>query len=337
MSSKQNFEICKSKIEYVLSFKDKDFTRSDFDIYFQFTDISDEAQKIIKHWEKIDIPTLIELPDQNIQQLITQCDNLTTIFEKVFQFNPEIQNASNERNNIIRQFPNVINNAFTNVLSTITYTSSNKLNIEDIRYKANTALGHLNGSIDEVNKNIIKQQLEITELLSKAKDLSLEQGIVSQSIHFKNEFYEQNKLANNWLVAIVMISIIFLSFSFFNLFILKIDFFDFDFDSNIEVINFISSKVLIFIVLGYLLVLATKNYKSHKHNATVNKHRHNALLTYRSLVSAASEKSVGDIVLAHAAACIFSPQDSGFSSKGESLGSAKSVLELMTKTSSKAD
>ena len=64
-----------------------------------------------------------------------------------------------------------------------------------------------------------------------------------------------------------------------------------------------------------------------------SRHRQNSLLTYRALVEAAGEGGTEDIVLAHAASCIFSPQETGFSNtKNDSPGS-KSVLELMNKTS----
>ena len=98
----------------------------------------------------------------------------------------------------------------------------------------------------------------------------------------------------------------------------------------------ISSKFLIFAVLGYLLLMAARNYTTHKHNSVVNRHRQNALLTYRALVEASAGKGTEDIILAHAASCIFSPQETGFShGKGDSSSGSKSVLELMTKGASK--
>ena len=108
-------------------------------------------------------------------------------------------------------------------------------------------------------------------------------------------------------------------------------------ESYAETIQLVTSKVLIFSVLGYLLIMAARNYATHKHNAVVNRHRQNALLTYRALVAAAEETGTQDIVLAHAASCIFSPQETGFAQgKGDSGGASKSVLELFTKSSSKS-
>lgn len=107
--------------------------------------------------------------------------------------------------------------------------------------------------------------------------------------------------------------------------------------STAEMFQLITSKVLIFTVLGYLLIMAARNYATYKHNAVVNRHRQNALLTYRALVAAAENGGTQDIVLAHAAACIFSPQETGFThGKGDSVGGPKSVLELMTKGAPKS-
>lgn len=107
-------------------------------------------------------------------------------------------------------------------------------------------------------------------------------------------------------------------------------------ESSSEMFQLISSKLLIFAVLGYLLLMASRNYTTHKHNAVVNRHRQNALLRYKSLVEAAGGTATQDIVLAHAASRIFSPQETCFSyGKGESASGSKSVLELLTKSDSK--
>src|SRR5690606_5836175 len=82
--------------------------------------------------------------------------------------------------------------------------------------------------------------------------------------------------------------------------------------SNAEMFQLITSKILIFTVLGYMLIMSARNYTTHKHNAVVNRHRQNALLTYQALVTAAEDTGTQDIVLAHAASCIFSPQETGF-------------------------
>jgi len=54
-------------------------------------------------------------------------------------------------------------------------------------------------------------------------------------------------------------------------------------------------------------------------------------MTYNAIVEAAGDSPNRDVVLVHAAACIFSPQCTGFTKEegGQGIG-AKSVVEMLT-------
>jgi hypothetical protein len=67
-----------------------------------------------------------------------------------------------------------------------------------------------------------------------------------------------------------------------------------------------------------MLLLCARNFLSHKHNAIVNRHRQNALLTFNALVKAAGSEDRSDVILTYAAACIFSPQETGYTKAGAS-------------------
>ena len=104
-------------------------------------------------------------------------------------------------------------------------------------------------------------------------------------------------------------------------------------ENTYQTVQFAISKILIFAVISYMLYLSTKNYLAHKHNAVVNRHRQNALMTYTNIADAASEASNRDVILTHAAGCIFSPQPTGYSGEQSGEGaSAKTVVELLSTT-----
>jgi hypothetical protein len=81
--------------------------------------------------------------------------------------------------------------------------------------------------------------------------------------------------------------------------------------------------------MGYALVLCSRTFLAHTHNAIVNRHRQNALLTFQALVNAAKEESKKDIILTHASACMFSPQETGFT-KHASEGTSN-IIQLLGK------
>lgn len=71
-----------------------------------------------------------------------------------------------------------------------------------------------------------------------------------------------------------------------------------------ESVQLLAAKLVSFTTAGYLLVLCARNCLAHTHNAIVNRHRQNALLTFQALVDAAKGEDKKDIVLTHAAACM---------------------------------
>ena len=100
-----------------------------------------------------------------------------------------------------------------------------------------------------------------------------------------------------------------------------------------ETVQMAISKILIFAVISYVLYLSARNFLSHKHNAIINKHRQNALMTYRALVEAAGNTPNRELILNHAAACIFTPQGTGYSTDSAAQTTlATSVIELLTKS-----
>ena len=76
-------------------------------------------------------------------------------------------------------------------------------------------------------------------------------------------------------------------------------------NNTYETAQLITSKLLIFAVLTYLLILSAKNYLNNKHNSVVNKHRQNSLMTYKAMVDATDDPGSRGAILIQAASCIF--------------------------------
>ena len=70
--------------------------------------------------------------------------------------------------------------------------------------------------------------------------------------------------------------------------------------STYETVQLAISKVLIFSVIAYMLFLSARNFLSHKHNAIVNRHRQNALMTHRALIEAAGDHGIREAIMVQA-------------------------------------
>jgi hypothetical protein len=154
------------------------------------------------------------------------------------------------------------------------------------------------------------QKLQASEILEQIRKTAGEQGVSQEAHHFDFESIEHKKSAENWLVWLSVFSTSLIVCGVLSLFLHKIPFLKPE--DWYDTIQLITSKVIIFGVLSYVVVLCGKSFQAHKHNQTLNRHRRNALQTYKSIVDATTGTEAHDTILQQAAKCIFEHQDTGF-------------------------
>ncbi len=87
---------------------------------------------------------------------------------------------------------------------------------------------------------------------------------------------------------------------------------------TIEALQQTVARILIITLLYSVVVWVARNYFANRHNYTVNRHRRNAMQTFRAFVEGTEDKVTQDFILRQAAACAFAPQQTGYL-KDESL------------------
>jgi hypothetical protein len=89
------------------------------------------------------------------------------------------------------------------------------------------------------------------------------------------------------------------------------------------------AKVLVFSVLVSASVVATRVYRAQMHNETLNRHRHNALVTFEAFANAAGDETTKSAVLIQATQCIFAPQHTGFIADDRESSGYPQILEVV--------
>ncbi len=333
MALQEKLEKCTESLKRVQKFKASTLSREDdLGKQMSFVNAIKDAQSIIDVYKRIPISTLADLTDSQLDLIIRQADSDFNVFEQISKFSVAEPNATQTRTQILATLQHRRDQLFEQVFSYIAYGVARASDTSVLETQARATIQ----AIEDKSKDFIKQLETNTGAsniaIAAIRSVASEQGVSQQAIYFKDESESQDGLAKEWLKKTYIFASVVAAFAVLSIFIHKIPFLKPD--GAIESLQLVTSKILIFATLGYLLILAAKNYNTHKHNAIVNKHRQNALLTYRALVAAADGGGTEDIVLAHAASCIFSPQETGFSqNRGD--GASKSVLELFTKSATK--
>ena len=163
--------------------------------------------------------------------------------------------------------------------------------------KMSKVLENVKNSEEEIEATLGKSQ----KLLESIEGIASESGVSAHSNFFADQVKQHETFSFRWLWGTIVAA---------GLLILWIG--GSGFLESILPASGLTwwTRALIALVLTSLLAYSAKNYMAHKHNAVVNQHRENALRTYEALVAPAKETR--EIVLHHAAACIYAPQDSGY-------------------------
>ncbi|MBU4566003.1 MAG: hypothetical protein KMY53_15645 [Desulfarculus sp.] len=181
---------------------------------------------------------------------------------------------------------------------------------EELDVKARSALQQIKDRADDIEKSLAAKTIEADEVLAKIKNIAAEQGVTQQAIYFKEEAKVNEEGAAWWFkltVGAAIVLFLFASGALASAYILPPP------SGLYATVQLTVGKILVFGVLTFALYFCAKNYFSQKHNAVINKHRQNALVTYEAIVKAAADSANTDIILNQAASCIFVPQNTGYS------------------------
>jgi len=301
---------------------------SDFGTQLNFSAAVRFAQPVIDIYSRIPLNALDDLTDNQLNLIISETQTDYNLFSRILAFNFHTNDVIQTRAQILIELQNRRDNLFDILWQYIAYGVAKNTNAIQIETQAQAMLQSINNQSTILIEQLNSKKNEADNVLTAIREVASEQGVSQQAIYFKQEAENQEKLATIWLKYTYGFAIGLGIFAIISLFLHKWEWMKPE--NNAEMFQLVSSKLLIFAVLGYMLMMASKNYATYKHNSVINRHRQNALLTYCALVEAASNNDTGDIVLAHAASCIFSPQETGFNNrKGETSSGSNSILELL--------
>ncbi len=336
MPTDTTLQECTQSLTRVQQFDAKTLSReADLGTQLSFSEAVAPAEAIIAVYKRIPLSALPDFSDTQLNVINSQAKSDYNVFKQILDFSATSNESHDVRISILNAIKVRRDQLFDQVWQFVAYGVARITDTSLLETQARATIQTIEDQSAELTAHLTKAKADADAALAAIRAVASEQGVSQQATYFKTEAKDQDALATTWLSYTYKFAAAVGIFAILSMFLHKITWLKPE--TNAEMLQLITSKFLIFAVLGYLLILAAKNYATHKHNSIINRHRQNALLTYRALVEAAGDKGTEDIILAHAASCIFSPQETGFAqSKGESSSGSKSVLELLTKGASKA-
>ncbi len=335
MATKERIVETKDSLQRMQDFRAQDLAREDdLGRQFSFAIAVSPAERLISLYRRVPVEVLEDLTESLLAQLKNQADADYNRFKQIIDFSPQQGNAPQVRDSLIQQINMAYDAAFNALWQFIAFSVARITDTSVLENQARATLQGINDSSDKFQKSLQGSEQEAQRILQNIKAVAAEQGVSQQAEYFKGRADDHTHQAEVWRNRALIASAVLLLVVIASLFLHKWEWFAPK--TNFEAAQYLTSKIFLFAIIAYWVLLSAKNFLSHEHNAVVNRHRQTALQTYRVLADAAGDEGSEDIVLAHAAACIFGPQDTGFSKVSSIEGGSKSVLELLTKTTAKS-
>lgn len=324
-------EQLKSKLHHFLTVRIDQLTREpELGQQLSFKSAESLFVKIIELFKRVNTVEITDVPYNILNGFNSQLDHAISVFDQIKNFNPATNNPLNERNGLISQLENQYEAYYSTAIPILTtgLLNSNDLSLE--RTKFNESIAELEKEKAKTKKETEIYLSEIQDVLDKARQAALEVGVAQHNMIFKDEANEHKKLSETWLkwtlVVLVAITLVGIALLFIK---------PPEHGANF-LINFIITKIVILSVMFYALAICVRNFKAHKHNSILNKHRQNALNTFETFSKAAgADIQTKNAILLEATHTIFSNQQTGYLNQDGESDSPNRIIEIIKNSTSK--
>jgi hypothetical protein len=286
--------------------------------------------RIIELFKRVNSVDFNSIPYSILASFEGQLNHAVSTFEQIKTFNPNSSNPVSVRDSLISQLEQQYDSYYSTAVPILTagLLNSNDLNIE--RTKIKNALEEFISEKEKTKIESEKLVIEIENVLDKARQAAVEVGVSQHYTLFKIEAEEHEKISKTWLTRMVWLLIAIGIVGIALLFVPPHD------TATISLIQFSVTKIIVLSVLFYGLNLCTKNYKAHKHNSILNKHRQNALNTFETFSKAAgNDLQTKNAVLLEATRTIFSNQQTGYLNNENESDSPNKIIEIFKSVNDK--
>jgi hypothetical protein len=323
----KNYENAVSSLERMQTFDTNSLPRTnDLGTAMNFAAAVEPANRLVDLYKQLPKEVLEFLSESKLSDVLRQANNDYNLFKQILDFRIEDGGSpAAERETKIEQIKHAYDPAFDRLFPIISYSVQKSTDFAILEREARASVQAVSDRGREIDETLKKHEEEAKEILTTIRKTAAEQGVSQQAIHFKMEADQHDADAKKWLSRTVTLTVVLGIYALLTLWIHKLP--NLAPTNSYEAIQLAVSKILIFGTLSFLVFLSARNFTAHRHNCVVNRHRQNALVTYRSLVDAASTEANRDIVLTKASECIFAAQATAFS-KLDSNDGSYSIVNL---------
>ena len=298
-------------LERVQDFQPRDLVQSErLGAEAAFTEAVEPAERLIDLFNQLPSSSVWDLPTRQKQNVQTWSKAAYNLFEQILSFSVNEGNIQDRKTQLVQQLSEAFQTNFNHLSPLISYSMARKVDFNRLSEEGRAAVQGVRDETAKLLEEIERTSENASTVLDEVKEAAAQQGVTQMAKYFADEAVEHQKASKNWLAGAIVstiVLIIYVTSTFY--FVVP--------DTIAAAIQSVSSKIIMFFTLAFVVFQCAKNYATHRHNFVVNRHRQNSLMTFTTLTEASTAPDARDVVLQHASAAIYAPIDSGYTKKEE--------------------
>lgn len=292
------------------------------DLHFEV--IKEQFIQIINIVSKVQQCDLQQVPFSALSNYKDAIGNIENNFQSIKAFKVGLNNPIPKRDSFITQIYNQIDNLIETATPILLVDLLRGTDFSLEKQQIETVLSEINNEKENTIKELVETKIDLKETLESAKRAAAQVGVAQHSIVFLEAagFHsaESKKWRNSTIGILIGTGIAGL------LFLVWMPTTD---QGTPYLIQFTITKLVVLAVLFYSLSICIKNYRAHKHNEILNKHRQNALRTFETFVKSSTDEQTKNAVLLQTTMSIFSNQQTGYSYSENDADMPSKVIEII--------
>lgn len=285
----------------------------------------EEMLDLCKQLSQRDISRLT-LPQ--LTAITAACTQLSDLIQQVRQFTLNQNTPGDVCKNIITAISSAYDDVMNPLLLPLAFTATQATDYAKIEREAKGYHTTMKAEAEGLSKFIATARGEAERALAAVKEQAAEAGVSTNAQIFIGDAQKHHDDAQSWLKATIWMVVVTLVVAVAFL-IAAFVYHPADLAATIQ---YVLAKLLVLSILLFSVFLCARNYKSQKHNEILNKHRANALMTFRAFVEGTADPRVKDAILLQAAQAAFSGRPTGFNDPEKESQTISPVVEILGKT-----
>jgi len=262
----------------------------------------------------LSIEGLLALPGSVLGDVASKCEEVLRMSSEMDAFSPTDAQWQANYDRIARGARELCKQSFAVLLPLLVHLEHRNPSFDEVENKLARAESRIHAiesrtiAIENKKESVEALEKKAERALEVANDAARKAGLTAYGEAFKTEAEASADQAVKWAIGLALGVVTLLGWIWYATAKIKPEPSDAHWSAHARQLG---AEILVISLFSYVVVWCAKNFRAARHNAIVNRHRHNALATFERFVAGLADEETKNAVLLQATQAIFAPQPSG--------------------------